>query len=289
MSVEKMSVLVRLGKIPSKWLYLVIVLVVAIPIIYPFGTPFAITDATLAVYNEVEKLPAGGVVVIAGSNAYGFLIEIKECLQAFLMHVYSKDVKIVFISFSADDAMFTRVARDFLGISQDKPYKGKVYGIDWVDLGYITGGSASLAYFCKNAFFVTVDAYGNPTQNLPVMKEIGKADTWALYVEASAGTMVVTSMGVVSIPYKTTTVILNTAGWYPTHLPYVTAGIAKGMTMGILGGAEYEKLMGFVGLGHSGADVLNFTHLLTLVLVALANISYLGQYIEKRKLKEVKE
>lgn len=248
MAVEKASLFERLGKVSSKWIYIVLVILVAIPILYPLKTPFSVKEETLAVYREVEALRPGGVVVIAGSNTYGFLIEIQQCLEAFLMHVYSKDVKVCFISFSGDCQMFFKISREDIGIYADKPYKGKVYGTDWVDLGYIPGGSAALAQFCKDPLFAKIDAYGNPTESLPVMNRIGKAETWALYVEASAGTMVATSMGVVVIPYKPTSVILNTAGWYPTHLPYVTAGLAKGMTMGIRGGAEYEKLMGVVGL-----------------------------------------
>ena len=50
-----------------------------------------------------------------------------------------------------------------------------------------------------------------------------------------------------------------------------------------LASAEYEKLMGYVGLGHSGADMLNMTHGLIIVLVILGNISYFGQRLLKKE------
>jgi hypothetical protein len=284
---KKIDLFTRLGEIPTRWLYLIVIIIVAIPILKPLQMPFSITQPTRAVYETIEGLPAGAVVVIGGDNAYGFHVEIKECLQAVLRHLFSKNVKIVFVAFRGDTQMFHEIARAAVGISKDKPFMGKVYGIDWVDLGFIPGGESAIAAFAANPRIVKVDAYGNNVENLPIMKDIGKADTWALYIEDS-GNGVAAAIRQIVVPYKTKMVVLNTAGWYPTHMPYVKAGLIKGQTMGIKGAAEYEKLMGFVGLGHSGADVISTTHLLMVILVLLGNISYFGRYLMQNRQRKVK-
>lgn len=284
MAKDETSILEKLGNIPTKWVYVLVLVVMGLPILFPLQTPFSVKEETLAVYNIIEELPPGSVVVVEGANAYGFLVEIKECLQAVLHHLFSKDLKIVFISFSADNRMFHEIARGVVGISRDEPFDGKAYGVDWVDLGYQTGGSSALARFAANPQSVEFDTYGNPTKDLPIMQEIGDASTWGLCIEDS-GSGVSMAIRQVAIPYETKMISLNTAGWYPFHIVYVKSGIIKGMTMGIRGAAEYEKLMGYVGLGHSGADMLNMTHGLIIVLVILGNISYFGQRLLKKEAK----
>lgn len=279
---EETNILEKLGDIPTKWVYLLVILVMGIPILFPLRTPFSVKSETMAVYNIIEELPPGSYVVIEGANAYGFLVEIKECLQAVLRHLYSKDVKIVFISFSADNRMYHEIVRAAVGISKDEPFNGNVYGVDWVDLGYLTGGSSALARFAADPQSVEFDSYGTPTKDLQIMQEMGKADTWGVCIEDS-GSGVSMAIRQVAIPYETQMISLNTAGWYPFHIVYVKSGIIKGMTMGIRGAAEYEKLMEYVGLGHSGADMLNMTHGLILILVILGNISHFSQYLSKKE------
>ena len=282
MTKNEIGILEKLGDLPTNWIYLLVVIIMTVPILIPLKTPFSVKSETLAVYNIIEELPPGSFVIIEGGNQYGFLIEIKECLQAVLRHLYSRDLKIVFISFSADNRMFHEIVRDFVGISKDEPFNGKVYGVDWVDLGYITGGSSALAQFAANPQSFGFDSYGTPTKDLPIMNEIGAADTWGLCIEDS-GSGVSMAIRQVGIPYETKMISLNTAGWYPFHIVYVKSGILSGMTMGIRGAGEYEKLLGYVGLGHSGTDMLNMTHGMIIVLVILGNLSYFSQRVRKKE------
>lgn len=269
-------------EITNNHIYVILIIIMILPLFFPLKTPFTVTESTLSVYNTIEALPSGSIVIISGSNNYGFHVEVKECLEACLKHLYQQDVKIVFVSFAADTQMFFKIVRNTIGISENIPYMGKIYGEDWVDLGYITGGEGALAQFCNNPQIVTMDAYGTPTKDLAIMNKIGPADTWSLYIDAS-GNFIASAVRQVVVPYKTTMVALNTAGWYPSHVPYVNAGLIKGMTMGIRGAAEYETLVGYVGVGHSGADMLNMVHGFIIFLVIIRNISWLMSKREKEE------
>ena len=62
----------------------------------------------------------------------------------------------------------------------------------------------------------------------------------------------------------------------------VDLGYLVGFLAGIRGGAEYEKLTGFLGKGAQTLDVLSTVHLLGVAFIVAGNVEWL---LERRKSK----
>jgi hypothetical protein len=73
----------------------------------------------------------------------------------------------------------------------------------------------------------------------------------------------------------------------PEMLPYLNKQQQlHGLLGGLKGAAEYEKLIGKVGLATAGMDAQSIAHLIIIAFIALGNINY---YLEKKRKREGKK
>ena len=58
------ELILKLGKVDRRWIFLMIALVVLIPLLYPISLPIRATATTQQVYDAIEKLPHGSKVLL---------------------------------------------------------------------------------------------------------------------------------------------------------------------------------------------------------------------------------
>jgi hypothetical protein len=251
----------------DKYLYVVLMIAMAIPILQPLGLGFRGTQWTVDFYEALDSVPDGSkVLVVAHFTAANWPTDYKPATIAYTHHMINKDLKPVIFCTWADAPVLWDSIRYLFDDA------GYVYGEDWVLSGFYAGMEAALGAFTNDPQGVFVeDYYGNSAGDLPLLQEVQSMDDFSIGViqwSASADlairqTYTAHDMRVVWQP--------NT-GEFQDALTYYTAGMMEGIVVGLRGGAEYEALVGKPGEGTALTDALSLIMLLVPLSTLLGNI-----------------
>jgi hypothetical protein len=195
-----------------------------------------------------------------------------------LRHLFKNDHK-VFVTCLWPDGQF--MAQDALKQVADEEF-GKVYGKDYVFLGFRPGNEAVVKGIVSNIRkLYTVDVYQTKIDEIPLMEGVNKFSDFAFLFSASAGypgtiewvqyaadpTGIPMSSGVTSIQVNEV-------------MPYVQSGQIIGVLAGMPGAAEYEALLGQKGSATSGMDAQSIAHLVIVLFIILGNAAF---FIERQR------
>ena len=159
---------------------------------------------------------------------------------------------------------------------------GKVYGEDYVILGYRPGSEAVIKGMVRDlrAIFST-DVKNTKVEEIPMMEGVYKFEDFDFLFSASAGfpgslewMQYATDNTDVKMSTGTTSIMVNDI------MPFVVSDQIQGILAGMPGAAEYEKLVGKKGVGTSGMDAQSFAHLVIVFFIVFGNIGY---FIERKK------
>jgi hypothetical protein len=274
------KLILKLGNVDRRWVYLVIAIVVLLPIFFPLGLPVRPTKASQDVYDAIEALPHGSKVLLSLEYGPSTKPEIHPMTLAVLRQLFRNKQKVYITclwpdgQFMAEDAL-SEITKEF----------NVQYGIDYVLLGYRPGAEAIIKGIVSDLRKVySVDARGTLVTEIPMMKGVTRLKDFAFIFSASAGypgtvewvqygsdpTGVPMSTGVSSIQVNEV-------------MPYVQSGQIKGILAGMPGAAEYEALIGVPGIGTSGMDAQSIAHLVIIAFIIFGNIAF---FIERRQAKK---
>ncbi|MBD3163244.1 MAG: hypothetical protein GF346_12270 [Candidatus Eisenbacteria bacterium] len=263
----------RLLTIDRRWIYLVMALAVAIPAIFGFYVPVSVSKEVRNIYEFVDELESGDVMVIAIDYDPSTLAELHPMTEAILRQCFEKDVQVIVTALSQfgpamADELITRVAKDF----------GKESGVDYTFLGYKPYPAITiLAMGTDFRVPFPTDYYGTPIDEIPMMEDLhnysdvegvismaggNAADFWIQYGNAKYGVPV--ALGVTGVMAS-------------DYYPYLQSGQIFGLIPGVKGAAEYEQLRGIRGQGSRGMPYQVLTHLLILIFMIITNIAYVAQ------------
>lgn len=274
------SIWVKLGAVDKRVLYWALFILLAVPYIRPLGLPVSIAETSYALYNFIEKLGPNDVVVMAiefGVSAWS------ECLPGFVAvskHLVMRGVKIIYwcVGYTdcdlSMDAIMARIPQ-LKGPGQPTGPGDYKYGVDWVYMGYIAGGETTVAQLADDIRQVLrTDKYGTPIDQIPLLQKVRGANDIALVVDSTTGDYGDYFVRQWRIRYGTPVAEIGIAMNYSTFMAYYQAGLAIGALKGIRGAAEYEKLIGALGEATTSLDALNISHLLVILAIIMANLSY---------------
>lgn len=262
-----MDLIRKLGEVDTRWLYVLLVLVVLIPMVRPIGLPINVSGQTDKAFTLVNDLEAGDTVVFD----FGYYIDgspdVQPIAVALFDHLFSKGVRIVCASFKNHGPMII----DEL----TAPYvaQGKQYGVDFVNLGFLAGGETALAAWTadiKKAF--PTDWKGNDTSTMPILQGIKTAsdfDMFVFYTDDSAEVWV-RQVSQYKIPLIGGLITVTA----PQAEPFLQTGQLSGLLVGLRGAAEYEILTNKPGTAAAGMDAQSMAHLLLILFILLGNASY---------------
>lgn len=278
-----MSGRISLGKVleSRELLYTLLLLSVILPLLHPIGIPIEISVRTRDVYNYVEKLKPGCHVYIEVYYEVAARGELEPNLIALTKHLFDKGCRIVYGSLSA----FGVVAFSLFRAGAADLFADKVYGRDYVYLGYIAGGEAATASLAKSIKgTISVDNYGNRLEDLPLMKEVDKATDFDLVVIVSSGTDIFAFyVRQWHTPYGAPLLFVALSVIGPSIEPFVGAKQAIGMLVGQRAAAEYEVLVGRLGLGMASMDAQSTSHMLILAFIVIGNVVYWSKRLSSRR------
>ena len=261
----------KMEKMDRRWVYLMVAISVVLPFLFPMTLPISITPEAQAVYDTIEKLPDGSTVMLVFDYYPSTIAECEPMAIAALHQFFKKNCKVITLSNIplGGPSMAESVTREMA-----EKYN-KVYGIDFVNLGYKANYVAVLSGMgqsIKDIF--PADNSGTPFDELPLMAKTPNYDSVKFIFEVADNATADYWVSIVNAQYGVPMVCGTTAVSAPKYYAFVSSGQFKGLLGGMKGAAEYELLVGHSATAVTGMSAQSLVHLLIIFLVILGNVSF---------------
>lgn len=232
-----------LDKLDRRYIFLMMFLSVAIPILIQLQFPEKESGEARAVFNEIEALEPGAKVLMAFDYDPSGEGELGPMATAFVRHCCEKKLKMYFVTLwpagpqMIDDTINKVIKKDFRDL---------VYGTDYVHLGYKSGyeGVIKVIVTDLRGLYKT-DATGTNIDEIPMCRDVKSVQDMDLVINVSAGyagTKEWVQYAVAAYPDKIKLVAGCTGVQAPLFYPYYPEQL-KGLLGAIKGAAEYEEMV----------------------------------------------
>lgn len=266
-----MKYLLAIQSIDRRIMYLLLIVVIAIPMFVHFEMPTVVNPEVRGIYDTVESIPQGKIAILTGDWGAGTIAESQPQSAALMRHLFRRNIPFAILPFAPQTSVLMEKLAESIARTE-----GKRYGDDWVNWGWRV---VPLPLFFKGLgkdlpATVKQDYKGVPIGKFKAMQGVktihdvgfiahitpvgGISDLIAFAHEAYG----------IPLGYAPTAVMVA-QGYDP-----LDANQIVGMLPGMVGAAQYEKLLGQPGNGLRWSNSLSFAELLMIFLVALANIGY---------------
>lgn len=272
----------KMQHMDRRWIYLMVGIAVIVPFIVPAKFPVSVTPEVQTFFDAVEALPDSSAVMLVFDYYPSTMAETTPMAVVGAHHLFRKDCRIITLSNiplggpSLAEAVTREVAAEY----------GKVYGVDYVNLGYKYGYVSVLKGMGLSieSIFPT-DNSGTPLSELPIMDSVKNYEDIAFVFEVADNATADYWISIVNAGYGVPMGVGATAVMAPKFYAFVGAGQIVGLLGGMKGAAEYEILLERPDAAFRGMDVQSLVHLLIIGLVILGNVGYFVSRQQKRRLK----
>ena len=233
----------KLAALDRRWIFLLMLLAVAIPILFELQFDETPTQQAQAVFDEIERLQPGDPVLLSFDYDPASEGELSPMASSLVLHCASRDLKLYFLSlYPVGPQMIEENIQKV--ILPDFP--DYVYGEDYVNLGYKPGYEAVVKVIMTDLReLYTTDSRGTNIDQIPMCQGIQSVQDMKLIVNVSAGYPGVkewVQYAVTPYPEKVRMVAGVTGVQAPYMYPYIPKQL-RGMLGAIKGAAEYEELV----------------------------------------------
>jgi hypothetical protein len=272
----------RLLRLDRRFIFLLIGVATLLPLLYPVGLPVYVSPEVKKIYDHVESLPTGTLILLSFDFEPGGKPELYPMAIALLRQAFQKNLKVLGVTLwpagaGLAESALTQVARE----------QGKERGADYVFLGYAPGEANAIISMGQDfrAAFPT-DYAGTKITEIPLLAKVHSLrdipyvislsvgfpgiETWYVYGKEKYGFELGGGCTAVSAP---------------RFYPLLNTGQINGLLGGLRGAAEYELLIGTQGKAIAGMDAQSATHFLIIFLIVICNAAYfLTGQVKKRRL-----
>ena len=278
----------RIVNLDRRWIFLIVLLSVATPIVIPIGLPVTTTGPTRAAFEFIEALHEGDVVLISFDYGPSSAPENDPMAEAVMRQCALKKLRFIVCALYPLGGL--GLANNVVAkITEELPNLRD--GVDYVNLGYKDGAAAVMRHMGEDiAGAFPTDVHGKPISEIPLMK--GVHDLRQVKVVFTAATGIIGEWWITQVhPQVGIPVIIGpTAVGAPKYYAYLNSGQLVGMVGGMKGAAEYESLLrarypqlatfytttrAFTAT--KGMDGQTVLHTVILLLLLLGNVAYLRQ------------
>jgi hypothetical protein len=268
-----------LAGVDRRILYLLLALSVALPLILRPKAAVRVSEPVRNAWRAVDALPAGSVVMISIDFDPSSAPELQPMLLAILRHSFSKDLKVIITGQLALGLPLAEIA-----LAQVPPEYGKVYGRDYVNIGYRPGYTAMMVGIGREIrdFFRT-DYRGVPIDSFEFMRAVHNYRDIGLLVTLAHGAVADVWIQYVGGRFNQPIIVGVTGVNAPGMYQYLQAGQIKGLIGGLQGASEYEALIKHPGSASLGMPAQSAAHGLIILLLIIGNVGYLLSRVRKGK------
>jgi hypothetical protein len=288
-----MNIFDRMMTLDRRWIFLLLIIVCIVTYVIPFEIPILVEREVEVIYDFIDSLPPGDIVMIAIDYDPNNLAELHPMAYAVTEHCWRKNLKLIFTSLSQNGpGMADQLIRDVSdSLLLDKTYNGVSYegreivsGVDYAFLGYkpyfalvILGMGQDFRLPFPN------DYYGVPLDSLPMMRGVINYDQVACVIDLSGANITDywISYGQGRFNFKLALGLTGvmTAQYYP----YLGSGQVFGIMGGLSGAAQYEKLADNSELATDGMRVQLFAHIVIILFILVGNIGFFVDRAKRKK------
>lgn len=266
-----------LAKIDRRIIYLVVFLGIAIPILSRTTFFLDVTPEVKKAFQEIESLEQGSAVLISIDYDAASMPELQPMLHAILKHLFRKNIKVIMMGHWPLGLPLGQIA-----LEKEAENFGKVYGEDYVFLGYRPGIAAVMINMGKEIRQVFAsDYWGTPLDSLPVMRDIHSYREIALLMGLEAGAVGDFWVQFAQARYNQKIILGATAVVAPDLYPYLQAGQIVGLIGGLRGAADYETLVKSEAQAFLGMAPQTITHVMVVIFILIGNIGFFA--LRRRK------
>ncbi len=267
-----------LAKLDRRWIFLIMGILVLEPLLFPLALPLKVTPPVQGFVDAIDHVKPGSTILMSCDYDPGSIPELVPMTRTAFRHLMSRDCKVVVTCLwpagpGLVDSIITEVSREF---------PSKVYGRDWVNLGYRAGQEAVMVQMgqgIQNVF--ATDFYGTATHTLPLMRNVRDYSSFPLFVNISAGQPGTKEwVQQVQSRFHLPMVAGVTAVSAPEYYPYLQSHQLLGMLGGMAGAAEYELSRHEKGSATQGMDAQSLGHLFVALCIVLGNVI---QFLQRRQ------
>lgn len=257
-----------------RYIFLAVGICVLFPMLITLKLPTIISPEAQKLYDTVERLPDSSHVFLTFDYYPSTLAETEPMSRAALHQLFRKHCRIVTMTTIplGGPSIAERVTRDIAS------QYGKVYGVDYVNLGYKANYVAVLKGMGSSIESIyPADNSGTPLPELPIMKGIVNYKEIEFILIISDNSMPDYWVSIVRAQYGIPMAAGVTAVSAPQYYAYVESGQLDGMLGGMKGASEYEVLVGVPGTAIKGMTAQSLVHLFIISSVMSGNAIYFRQ------------
>ena len=270
----------RMEKMDRRWVYALVALAVIVPFIIPMRFPVSVSPEAQSFYDAVDALPDSSNVMLVFDYYPSTMAETEPIAVAAARHLFKKDCRIVTLTnipYGAPtmaENVTRRIAAEY----------DKVYGVDFVNLGYKYGYVSVLKGMGLSieSIFPT-DNSGTPLSELPMMDSIVNYEQIAFVFEVADNATADYWISIVNAGYGVPMGVGATAVMAPKYYAFIGSGQIVGLLGGMKGAAEYEILVDRPDAAFRGMDIQSLVHFLIIGFVIMGNVGYFVSRRYRRK------
>lgn len=270
---EKRGLLEKVKNIDRKLMFALMAILMAVPYFRPLGLPMEISVNTNEFYDLIESAEAGDVVLIYSDYDLSNMPSVGGGIIGSTKQLIRLGLKAVYVTVQPQGPLVFET--HMRPIFEEAGYKD---GVDFVNLGYATGGLAMVARIADDIKAVyTEDWLGRDVDDMPMMKDISNHEDFAFVLCYASGSVFAEQW---YVKYGTTILATPMAVEFMQSYPLYEAGSIAAMLNGPRGCAEYEQLLKAPGWANQSIDAISIGHLLILTFMVIGNITF---FIDKYK------
>ncbi len=259
------------------WAFIGLFVVVTAAMLIHIPMKLRISPNTQKMFNYIDSLPAGSVLIVSFDHEASSLPEIRPLSQAILRHAFKKDLKLIGVSLLSEGTLIGyRMMRNTA-----KEY-GREYGKDYVYLGFRPQYIAAILSMGESIEQTYPQDYlGQPYASYPLTKLVKNYDDVSAVISIADGNFTTHWIEYGAARYHVRVLAAVTAAMVTSYDPYLASGQLYSMVGGLVGAAEYEKLLGIGGGGSRGMLAQTSSHLYVILLIIIGNVIYFSERKKK--------
>lgn len=256
-----------------RFVFILVALAVIIPMLLPINLPVSVSEPTQKLYDHVEALPADSTIMLAFNYGPSSLAELNPMAKSLLRQCFDKEIRVVALTLFAEGTTLASTL-----IQEIAEEKGAVDGEDYVFLGFRPGPTQVILEMGSSIAGVFETDYGGETTiEIPMMKDITNYDQISLLIDLASGSSTEAWIIYANVKFNLQIAAGVTGVIISQMYPYLQTGQLVGLISGILGAAEYERLIDVPAKGMLWINIESFVHLLIVLLVVIGNIIFFKQ------------
>lgn len=269
----------RMGDLDRRIIFVLIALAVIIPILTDLVIPNKVgAEPSRDLFEYVDSLPANSNVLVSFDYDPSTMPELQPMAEAVVRHLFEKEHQVIGMALWPQGAALGQSAMstmaDSLGMEQY---------VDWVNLGYKTGGGVMIVRLgtSMRAVFPT-DRDNLPWSEIPMLQNINNLDDIDLVISLSAGDPgIIAWVMMAGDRYDVPIGGGCTAVSAPQLYTYLQTMQMVGLLGGLKGAADYETLVGIEdGQAIRGMSPQSVAHIAIMLFIIIGNVAY---FTQKRK------